>query len=569
METNLQNQQTLVGTRVASEVKKTISEVENSLDVFMACQRQGLLLPGCTECESNMYTVINKMPSVESLTFVDLNGQELFKVCKYNVIFPNDLANVAETQAFSVAKKLMTYYGDARLGDERQPVFTMAIPVKGEGSFAGALFATVSLRSVIDEIAAQPLGNGGYIFIVNEKKELIGHQDFSQVLKNENVSVSLPGSHGDNAGDEGMGYPSAPVTSKYLSYSGSQVLGTFSAIEGTSWGIVIEQPFSEAILPFTKLKEFWFIGTGLIILMVLSVSFVFGIKFSKDLEDLESGVNKLSDGHLGYQLKVPGDNELGNVVRAFNSFSIELRKKNDMEKAMAEVDKMAAVGLLASGVAHEVNNPLGTIQLVAEDLIERLQEDSDGENLPREQLEQKLKIIQEQILRCSRVTKDLLGFSRKKDSKKQLADINEILTDVARLLEFQMRKNKVALHLLLNPKLPKAYIDDQGLQQVIFNLLTNAIDAIGSKGGSISLTSGCMNTEWIAIEVVDDGMGIEDEDLDRVFEPFYTTKPVGQGTGLGLSIAYGIVTGFGGRISINSEVGKGTKVTLLLPRKAN
>ncbi len=567
METNLQSQQTLIGTRVASEVKKTISEVENSLDVFMACQKQGLLLLGCTECESNMYTVINRMSSVESLAFVDAAGQEQFKVCKYNVIFPTDLKNVGDTNAFKTAKEFKSYYGDARVGTERHPVFTMAIPVRGEGSFVGALFATVSLRSVIDEIAAQPLGSGGYIFLVNEKRELIGHQDFSQVLKNENVSISLPDNFGGDSDDKMVSYPSSPVTNKYLSYSGVQVLGTFSVIEGTNWGIVIEQPFSEAIRPFTQLKGFWLVGTGLIILTVLSLSFIFGIRFTRDLEDLESGVNKLADGHLGYQLKVPGDNELGNVVRAFNSFSIELRKKRDMEKAMAEVDKMAAIGLLASGVAHEVNNPMGTIQLVTEDLIERLHEDVNGESLTKEQLGQKLTIIQEQVVRCSRVTNDLLGFSRKRDSNKHLVDINEIVNDVARLLEFQMKKNKVTLQLLLNPNLPKLCVDEQGLQQVIFNLLTNAIDATGSTGGKISLSSSYMNSDWINIEVEDDGMGIAKGDLERVFEPFFTTKPIGHGTGLGLAICYGIVTGLGGRISITSDIGKGTKVTLLLPLK--
>ncbi len=564
MEINLQNQQTLIGTRIASEVKKIISEVENSLDVFMTCQRRGLLLAGCTECESNMYTVINKMPSLESLTFVDALGQERFKVCKYNVIFPEDLKNVSNTEAFKMTKEFKTYYGDARLGSERQPVFTMAIPVRGEDGYAGALFATVSLRSVIDEIASQPLGSGGYIFLVNEKRELIGHQDFSQVLKNGKAPISFHANFNELF-EKGSGYPKEPVTDKYLSYNNIPVIGTFSGIEGTDWGIVIEQPFSEAMRPFVKLREFWMIGTGLIILIVLSVSFTFGIKFTRDLEELESGVNKLAEGQLGYQLKVPGDNEIGNVVRALNSFSIELREKREMEKAMAEVDKMAAVGLLASGVAHEVNKPLGTIQIVVEDLIERLQEDVDSGNLTNEQLEQKLKIIQEQIIRCSRITKELLGFSRKKSSNIQMVNINELLTDVARLLEFQMKKKKVILDLELNQRLPQIYIDDEGLQQVIFNLLTNAIDAAGVNGGKINLISDYFDDDWVSIEVIDDGMGIKREDLERVFEPFYTTKPVGQGTGLGLSICYSIITALGGQISIASEVGKGTKVTLLLP----
>ncbi|MEW6622297.1 MAG: ATP-binding protein [Bacillota bacterium] len=567
MEANLHHQQTLIGTRIASEVKKTISEVENSLDVFLACQRKGLLLPGCMECESNMYTVINKMPSVESLAFADATGQEVFKVCKYNVIFPKDLVNVGDTEAFKATREFKTYYGDARLGSARQPVFTMAIPVRNDGAFAGALFVTVSLRSVIDEIAAHPLGNGGYIFLVNEKKELIGHQDFSQVLKKQDVSMSLPVDFGGYSGNDGGSYFSGPVTNKYLSYSGLQVLGTYSVIDRTNWGIIIEQPFSEAMLPFTQLKGFWMVGTGLIILVVLSVSFFFGIKFSRDLEDLESGVNKLAKGYLGYQLKVPGDNELGNVVRAFNNFSIELRKKREMEKAMAEVDKMAAVGLLASGVAHEVNNPMGTIQLIVEDLIESVNDKNEGKGLTQEQLNRKLKIIQEQIMRCTKITNGLLGFSRKKESTEQLIDINGVLKDTARLLEFQMKKKKVNLQFKLNSDLPMIYLDEQGLQQVIFNLLTNALDAIQKDSGKITLISNYIDSGWLSLEIEDDGMGIESENLERVFEPFFSTKPVGQGTGLGLSICYGIVTGWGGKITIASKLGIGTKVTVLLPLK--
>lgn len=229
------------------------------------------------------------------------------------------------------------------------------------------------------------------------------------------------------------------------------------------------------------------------------------------------------------------------------------------EELMARVEKMAALGQLAAGVAHELNTPLGTISIITSE-IERMLEKGRG-GLQEEALRECLTDMRGEVGRMQRIINDLLGFSSAGSTELASTDLNEL---VARTLEF-MRKGSSApvASASLDPGLPLVLTDPGRLRQVIVNIVRNALDAVEEQGGNVSVSTG-VEVGYARITVVDDGPGIPPGVMRRVFEPFFTTKPVGKGTGLGLSVSYGIMRDLKGEIMLDSGPG-GTRVDLLVP----
>lgn len=245
-------------------------------------------------------------------------------------------------------------------------------------------------------------------------------------------------------------------------------------------------------------------------------------------------------------------------------------RKADLEKEMMneqviEAGKLASLGELAAGIAHEINNPVA-IMVEEAGWIEDLLEDEDfkqSENL--EEFIRALKQIKTQGARCKEITHKLLSFARKIDSRVQSLQINDLIDEVVALSEKRARYNCVQIETRLTPALPKINASPSEMQQVLLNLINNSLDAIEpKKGGKISITSR-REGDYVVIAVADTGKGIPKANLQRIFEPFFTTKPVGKGTGLGLSICYGIIKKMGGEITVNSAVGVGTTFHIKIP----
>ena len=169
--------------------------------------------------------------------------------------------------------------------------------------------------------------------------------------------------------------------------------------------------------------------------------------------------------------------------------------------------------------------------------------------------------------RCKEITYKLLSFARKTDPTIRRVDLNEVVDEVIGLTSQKTRYANVHIETVLNPDLPSIHASPSELQQVLLNLVNNAIDAIERPGGTVTVTTRSVGDE-VVLEVQDTGKGIPEANLGRIFDPFFTTKPVGQGTGLGLPICYGIVEKMGGRITVESEIEKGTTFTVFMPREA-
>ncbi len=240
----------------------------------------------------------------------------------------------------------------------------------------------------------------------------------------------------------------------------------------------------------------------------------------------------------------------------------EVTDRVEANRAIARAEKLAAVGRLAAGVVHEINNPLATISACAESLEARVNEGEFDGSASLEDLREYLGLIRSEAFRCKSITMGLLDFSRTRTSDHVTINLADIIRSAVRLLSHQKRNAAVDFNLEIAHDLLPVSGDPGQLQQAIIALATNSLDAMGEIG---VLTIVARNDEdKVVVEVTDTGVGIPPENLPKIFEPFFTTKEIGRGTGLGLAVCYGILTEHGGTLDVQSTVGTGTTFTITL-----
>ncbi|MCM2357607.1 MAG: ATP-binding protein [Geobacteraceae bacterium] len=245
-------------------------------------------------------------------------------------------------------------------------------------------------------------------------------------------------------------------------------------------------------------------------------------------------------------------------------FLRDVTEKRLQEMQLLQAEKMSSIGLLAAGVAHEINNPLTSVAGYAEALLRRFRDEPELRGDPRLDVFPKyLEVIIRESYRCKGIIDCLLSFSRKSDGSVEKVDINLVLHEVLELVRHKSRYERVEIREELQPDLPLVHGDAAGLRQVFMNLLINAHQAIKGAGTVEISTSG--NDSGVVIQVKDSGCGIRPDHLDHIWEPFFTTKSVGQGVGLGLAVTYNIIKKQGGEIQVESKQGKGSKFTVRLP----
>lgn len=253
----------------------------------------------------------------------------------------------------------------------------------------------------------------------------------------------------------------------------------------------------------------------------------------------------------------------------------EARKETcELDEQLIQSQKLAALGELSSGIAHEINTPLAIISQESEWMRHLLKGFAPATNTaPNEDPQQalvefgdSLDQIITQVNRCREITHGMLNFSRKHVAVEQETDVNRLVDDMANWIEKEAVRHNVVIHRAFDPDLPLIQTDSPLLRQVVLNLLNNAFQAVG-QDGEIGVSTRRLDKLNISIEVRDTGCGIPKEHLDKIFNPFFTTKDPGKGTGLGLSISLSIVDKLGGKITATSELGKFTSFIVTLPLK--
>jgi signal transduction histidine kinase len=254
---------------------------------------------------------------------------------------------------------------------------------------------------------------------------------------------------------------------------------------------------------------------------------------------------------------------LQDTILQLRSTQMELRARMDAQRSaenrLVQAAKLAAVGEMAAGIAHELNNPLTSVTGFAELALEATPKESETY--------EDLEMVRREALRARDVVRRLLDFARQSESARSRASLNEVVDDVVALTRHLIHTNGVELKLDLETNLPWAVVDSNQMKQVLLNLVHNALQAMPNGGEMNILTESVSRNgrDWVIMSVMDTGVGIPQADLTRIFEPFYTTKGNSGGTGLGLSVTYGIVTDHGGVIEVESQPGMGAKFTVWIP----
>src|SRR5208282_4105716 len=306
----------------------------------------------------------------------------------------------------------------------------------------------------------------------------------------------------------------------------------------------------------------------------------------RPLKQLQAGTHKLSEGALGYQIELASNDEIGDLAGSFNSMSLQLRSANEMlvtwgrnleervqektgelQRAHDQVlhsETMASVGKMAAVVAHEINNPLSGI-LTYSKLLKKWVDNGQVSNEKKQEAQQCLDLISSESRRCGELVKNLLTFSHQAPMNVQPTDVNRVAEQCLLLVRHNMENGGIEVHPTLAEGLPRLQCDPSKIEQVLLAVIVNAADAM-PRGGNLWVESRLSEDgSRVALSVRDDGAGIPPEILPKIFEPFVTTKDLNHGTGLGLAVSQGIVERHSGKIAIESEVGKGTTVTITLP----
>jgi two-component system NtrC family sensor kinase len=261
--------------------------------------------------------------------------------------------------------------------------------------------------------------------------------------------------------------------------------------------------------------------------------------------------------------KVPMRDKVSNEVSHVITVGEDVTARVEAIHAIGRAEKLAAVGRLAAGVVHEINNPLATIAACAESLEARVKEGAFDGVADVDDLNEYLDLIKSEAFRCKSITNGLLDFSRMRAIDRRPLDLAETIDSSANLLSHQKRGNGITIEVDHRETLQLVNADGGQIQQAVIALGTNAIDAMPN-GGTLTLRA-FNQANGVVVEIEDTGVGIAAENLSKVFEPFFTTKEVGRGTGLGLAVCYGIITDHGGRLSVRSNFGVGTTFSILLP----
>jgi two-component system, NtrC family, sensor kinase len=297
------------------------------------------------------------------------------------------------------------------------------------------------------------------------------------------------------------------------------------------------------------------ISMGLILILFFLGAIMISRKVVQPLVSLEKATEEIGRGNFGpLRHPVRIESEVDRLILAFNRMAEELETRQEQ---IIHSRKIASLGTLVSGVAHELNNPINNIILTIDSL-------TGGRKITEDRRQELLNDILTQAERASGIVKNLLDFSRSETSVIEDLDIGLLLKETIRVSENQMAVNKIKLIGKIDTGLPVIKGNRHALQQVLINLLTNAVQAMPS-GGELKVGAAMSDERRVVITVSDTGKGISEKHLPNIFDPFFTTKEVGKGTGLGLSVSYGIVKKHGGRITVESAPGKGSTFSIVLP----
>ncbi|MEE8637850.1 MAG: ATP-binding protein [Candidatus Margulisiibacteriota bacterium] len=413
----------------------------------------------------------------------------------------------------------------------------------------------------------------GVAFVVDKEGRLISHPDKKRAIQRENL-IRNQGVERVSGGERGGG--------ELRDELGSAVVGAYVPIKKYGWGVVVQEPLDSAYFELRRLEtnSLLFVIAGMFLTALVGIFFAHSIE--KPIKELTRGTEAVAKGDLHWHVAIDSDDEIGQLAAAFNQMTKDLR---DSQERLVLSEKLASLGTMAAGMAHEIKNPLVSLRTFTQ-LLQQKWEDTEF----REKFSS---IIPHEIERINRIAESLLKFGKPMKPELTKVEVNALLEEVLMLFESETKKHNIRVTMKL-AELPEITGDAGQLQQAFVNIVKNAIEAMHEKGGELIVKTdvgevvrlGKIQREgrkrgeemvWgeeevmdkpipvVFIEVSDSGEGIPEENLKSLFDPFFTTKMTG--TGMGLPITLRIIEEHKGSLKVRSQEGKGTTFIITLPQK--
>ena len=461
---------------------------------------------------NRVFNVIQaRSKSFIDLGVIDSEGNHLAYVGPYYNILKG--VNYKNEEWFNAVMGSGIYISDIFMGFRKYPHFIIAVLVREKNNI-WILRATINSDIIENIVHAAQLGKKGDAFIINRNNILQTTPRFSGELLSTPKAPNFSAVTG--------------LTVEEMDYQWETNLYAANVIKSKKWVLVIKENPKEQLTPLLRARYITLMICGAGVLVII-IGAVFSTRaMMKELVQME-------------------------------------RKKAVSEDLAMQSTKMAALGKMAAGIAHEINNPLAVIGEKAGWLKDLLHEEDLAQSPNFQEFADTVNKIELHVNRAKKVTHRLLGFARRMEPVHEKVDLNTILHDTIGFLENEARYRNIDIQADFDEELPQTTSDSAQLQQVFLNILNNAIDAIGKDGEIIVKTKLLPKINSLGVEIIDNGPGIPKEMLDKIFDPFFTTKEVGKGTGLGLSISYSIIDKLWGKMMVASEEGQGTTFTIYLP----
>ena len=468
---------------------------------------------------NKVFEMINRdYASLTDLGVIDHTGRHLAYIGPYDLMDKN----YAEAFWFKKVMQKGIFISDMFLGFRREPHFIMAVTSSDNGD-AWILRATIdteAFRSLVENVR---IGKTGEVYLLNAEGIYQTTPRFHGNIMEKSQQPMVQEHDGIN-----IRFENGPSRTRGNSDSRQIICSVW--LREPHWLLEVRQDYDEAFNAVNHAN--WAV---LIFLHISAVSILI--------------VAVLITRHMLTMIRRRDD------------------ETDQLNEQLLQTSKLASIGELSAGVAHEINNPLAIILTERQILLDCETHTPGLDPEFQEQLNDSLTQIDIQIQRCKRITHNLLRFSRRTTSIMESMNLNAFIREVVDLMEREARANGIKFATDLSPDLPAMVSDASQLQQVFLNLITNAVDAHNGKPyGRIDIaTKLSENGQGVELRIADTGSGIPSEHLKKIFDPFFTTKPVGKGTGLGLSICYSIIQRLGGKISVKSKIEEGTQFDIFLP----
>ena len=531
----------------------------------------------------------HSVPSIQALRFIDATGKSLVKVKEGKPIeakkFDREknryyVADQSPKQFFKEAIKSASEgkvvisdfeLGQVTFGEDFCPsMVRYSVPVRDEvdrlqgllvvnmwgtrlDSAVKSTMSAYPAKSYIVEVNKNKLRDGIYLYHPDTKKRFANQLNTDFRFSNEVTNEEWKKMQSDESSGS--------------SFHSNRRLFFYKAISpfqnrDTKWLLLIEASGEKIFESVNNMRRsIWLLVGSLVVISLLLAVWASG-RLTQTVHRLAEIIRKFADGERGVRYHGPVNDEVGLAGKAFNYLTTTLEEtEKEREKAVrsaCQSERLAALGQMAAGIGHEINNPLMNIMSLAsliEEALGKGHEDTKNDIL----------LLRKEGQRCARIIQGILNFARENEPSYKSFDLSELIKETLELLHHRIESAEI--NLITHVEKELVMEGDAGmLQQVLVNLLLNAIQA--SSANAKILINAKEEKEKILIEIIDEGTGIEGNDFSKIFDPFFTTKSEGEGTGLGLSVSYGIIKHHGGTISIENMEDSGVKVKIILPKKS-